>query len=398
MFSNMKNSLLLFVPLMLITLSLSSVTSDTNNETIVTNSNAETVDICQHKDIEINEAFYLISKKQLNIYPKDSQYYYRVHGFEYNRNDSSFKFQSIDKVNDKNKFWELQEMRLLFTIDYPIDNKRQQRILWMGLSVRDEIPNKQMVSYLYNYDGDTITSKAPININYYKYKPQEEPLNLQSILAKFPSEQLFDHLLSITSFPHSPDLPNRLIVYYKETPQKSKQNECVGCYRSKRYIFVESVVDYKEYKESDWNHDNTSTTHPCTDLNGRIVNASMPLTDYLSDNDSHQFDWIEFFGDRFHVNRMFVTKNKGYKVVDKRSEGYIIYDIFGCKGRPIDPITEQTTTGSDTITGHNSDPNKPQNSGSESKEGDKDSKWSVWSSPKISKEKSPSIEEPIATA
>ncbi|XP_054168221.1 uncharacterized protein LOC128965539 [Oppia nitens] len=409
MMSNMKKSLLLLVLLIIITYDVSVVVVVVaDEETTVKeniNNTIESVDICQQKNIEINEAFYLISNKQLNIYPKGGQYYYRVHGFEYNRENLSFKFKSIDKVIDNKKDWELQEMRLIFKIDYPLNDKHQLRILWMGMSLRDEIPNEQMVAYLYDYNGDTIASKSPININYYKYKPNDEPLNIQTMLAKFPGINLFDHLLSVTSFPYSPDLPNRLIVYYKETPPKSKQDKCVDCYRSKRFVFIERIIDYNDSKEFDWNHDNTGD-ESCTDLTGRIVNASVALTDYLINENSYQFDWIEFFGNKFHVNRMLVTKDNGFKIVNKRSDEYIIHDIFGCEGRPPTELTTKPTTtklttndnngvNSHTSSGNNSSagpdsgsaisPNnavtvaasgdEPHRSGSQSKKGDNSSKW-----------------------
>ena len=68
----------------------------------------------------------------------------------------------------------------------------------------------------YGADGEVIGDPVNINLNMYKYKPNEDALNLQSLIRKFPEEDITDNLMAVGNFPLNggSELSPRLFVYY----------------------------------------------------------------------------------------------------------------------------------------------------------------------------------------
>lgn len=62
------------------------------------------------------------------------------------------------------------------------------------------------------------TNVTPININFYKYTPGEEALNLQSMFSKLPQDNINEQLTAVLSFPPNIEstelMPKRMFVYY----------------------------------------------------------------------------------------------------------------------------------------------------------------------------------------
>lgn len=65
-------------------------------------------------------------------------------------------------------------------------------------------------------NGDLIAeAEGIVNLNMYKYKPNEDAINLQSLLIKLPQEGIEDSLQTVANFPlETSRWPPRLFVYY----------------------------------------------------------------------------------------------------------------------------------------------------------------------------------------
>ena len=64
--------------------------------------------------------------------------------------------------------------------------------------------------------GGSENSSQKVELNPYRYVPEEDPMNLQSIFAKFPQENIQNNTKSVTNFPlnRGDKYPERLFIYF----------------------------------------------------------------------------------------------------------------------------------------------------------------------------------------
>ena len=60
------------------------------------------------------------------------------------------------------------------------------------------------------------TSSQKVELSFYKYDPNKDPMNLQSILADFPQKDIKKNMKSVTNFPlnRGDEYPERLFIYF----------------------------------------------------------------------------------------------------------------------------------------------------------------------------------------
>ena len=134
-----------------------------------------------------------------------------------------------------------------------------------------------------------------------------------------------------------------------------KANCTTSCFRSKRFIFINSTKSYVgEKNETDWHLDPSG--HQCDNLDGTRVEATVTLTDYLKDESGlWSFDFMEFSGDWYRVQRLSLNADKsvaGIKLIERNS----IASIFNCqqsRDLPPEPTglpADSTTSGTNSET------------------------------------------------
>ena len=100
---------------------------------------------------------------------------------------------------------------------------------------------------------------------------------------------------------------------------------------------------------SDWHSDLTANTK-CDDLEGLIINASVALTDYVSDGQQEYFDLAEFFGTQYRIQRVTIDSDKKVLAL-KELKTDSIGSLFGCTEPTMTtttPTTPSTLTASPT--------------------------------------------------
>ena len=103
-----------------------------------------------------------------------------------------------------------------------------------------------------------------------------------------------------------------------------------GPYKSLRYIMIgknETIVN-SESPKMNWIVDNTKGL-VCQDLNARVIDASMTLTDFREGWGSKEFVVVEFSGTEYSISTIRVKKDRVYGFGDWRSAGPI-GKFFGC--------------------------------------------------------------------
>ena len=125
--------------------------------------------------------------------------------------------------------------------------------------------------------------------------------------------------------------------YLTERPPKHSDDYCATCYKSKRYVFVFE----NKTRTPIWHSDLTANS-TCDDLEGLIVNASVALTDYVSDGQQEYFDLAEFFGTQYRIQRVTIDSDKKVLAL-KELKTDSIGTLFGCIQPTISTSTTTTT-------------------------------------------------------
>ena len=66
-----------------------------------------------------------------------------------------------------------------------------------------------------SHDMTRVMNYTQFEVNMYTYVPAEDPINLMSLLAKFPEDDIDKNIKAIVSFPFNRQtIPFRFFVYY----------------------------------------------------------------------------------------------------------------------------------------------------------------------------------------
>ena len=209
----------------------------------------------------------------------------------------------------------------------------------------------QLVDQLLELDSTgVIKSRTNISVNPTICGTIPEPMNLCSLFDKFSQDNYWELFKSLTAFP-SDGVNPRFLVYYtgiyhciqwnhvlttvsieEGTDGPSKSNLCVMRGENETAVISDST-------KMNWFKETTGGVE-CKDLNGRVIDASMTLTDY---RERGNFDVVEFSDYEYSISTIRVETNRVYGSGDWESVGNI-GQFFGCDqtGYTTPPTTTST--------------------------------------------------------
>ncbi|CAG2117022.1 unnamed protein product [Medioppia subpectinata] len=193
----------------------------------------------------------------------------------------------------------------------------------------------QLIAYKIPATTAAIESINPINrvnVNLYKYKPNEDPDNIMTLFLKFPQEDLHNRIQAIINSPidSASGLQRRYFVYYYDklpAGQPLPTGADVKGWNIRRHIIIAKPVSYGSQHEIDWTHDKNSSKD-CEIIFSNVT-AGFTLSDtYVKSGNNWEFTIIEMFDSQYNISTVSLDQT-GVKTIVSAKKGKV-GDLFGC--------------------------------------------------------------------